>query len=82
MLIRQVDRQGVPGLSGATVAGVVSSLQIMVFGMVYKQLALMLNAMENHRTDSEWENALVVKVFTFNFFNSYELLGASSIVLH
>jgi anoctamin-10/anoctamin-7 len=38
---------------------------------VYSRLAIVLTDLENHRTQSEYEDALVVKTFLFQFVNSY-----------
>jgi hypothetical protein len=43
-------------------------------GQIYERMALFLNNWENHRTASEWDNALVVKNFLFQFANNYFLL--------
>jgi len=38
---------------------------------VYQWVAMQLNHFENHRTDQEFENALIAKTFIFQFINSY-----------
>ena len=38
---------------------------------VYSKVAKRLNSIENHRTDFEFENALIGKTFVFQFINSY-----------
>ncbi|KAL4176192.1 hypothetical protein KRP22_001146 [Phytophthora ramorum] len=50
---------------------VVNAVQILVLNMVYRLVARKLNDLENHRTDAEYENYLVIKVFLFQFCNSF-----------
>merc|ERR1740130_171958 len=42
--------------------------------VVYKDVAIMLNIYENHRTNSEYEYSLVLKIFWFQVINSYAAL--------
>jgi anoctamin-10/anoctamin-7 len=39
--------------------------------MIYQTIAENLNDMENHRTDTQYEDNLITKVFLFQFVNSY-----------
>ncbi|RLN81529.1 hypothetical protein BBJ28_00024684, partial [Nothophytophthora sp. Chile5] len=48
-----------------------NAIQILVLNMVYRFIAQKLNDLENHRTDSEYEDYLVIKVFLFQFCNSF-----------
>jgi hypothetical protein len=57
--------------NGALYAGVMNAVQIQVLNIVYKKVAETLNDWENHRTDTEYENQLIFKTFTFQFVNSY-----------
>ncbi|CEG40388.1 Protein required for meiotic chromosome segregation [Plasmopara halstedii] len=50
---------------------VVNAIQILVLNTVYRNVARKLNDYENHRTDAEYENYLVIKVFLFQFCNSF-----------
>ena len=52
-------------------AGILNAVQIQVLNIVYRKIALNLNAWENHRTDSDYENNLIAKTFLFQFVNSY-----------
>ena len=45
-----------------------------MFGTLYKGLARKLNEWENHRTESDYIDALVIKTFCFQFVNSYATL--------
>jgi hypothetical protein len=53
------------------VASVLNTIQIQVFNIVYNNVARQLTDLENHRTDSEYEDRLIVKLFVFQFINSY-----------
>uniref|UniRef100_A0A6A7G539 Anoctamin n=1 Tax=Hirondellea gigas TaxID=1518452 RepID=A0A6A7G539_9CRUS len=54
--------------------GIVNGIQIQVLNYFYGRLAVRLNQYENHRTDSEYENALIAKSFIFKFVNSFNTL--------
>jgi hypothetical protein len=56
---------------GAAIAGGANAIMIGVGNEIYTLLAEFLTAWENHRTQSEYENQLVMKTFLFRFFNSY-----------
>lgn len=62
-------------LTLATVGGAISSIlvtvQVMVLNYVFTIVARQLNDFENYRTHSAYEDALIVKVFSFQFINSY-----------
>jgi len=47
---------------------------IVVYGVVYEKIADILTDFENHRTHAQYENALVMKNFMFQFFNNYFVL--------
>lgn len=38
---------------------------------VYSDMAISLTDRENHRTDTEYEDSLIAKLFAFQFVNSY-----------
>ncbi|RLN26609.1 hypothetical protein BBJ28_00017546, partial [Nothophytophthora sp. Chile5] len=48
-----------------------NAIQIIVLNMIYRRVAKQLNDLENHRTDGEYENYLAIKVFLFQFCNSF-----------
>ncbi|OWZ22412.1 Anoctamin protein [Phytophthora megakarya] len=50
---------------------VANAVQILILNMVYRLIARKLNDLENHRTDAEYENYLAIKVFLFQFCNSF-----------
>lgn len=57
--------------SSARTIGILNAIQIKVFNYVYRYVARVLNNWENYETQSEYMNALVVKLFSFQFINSY-----------
>ncbi|RLN64909.1 hypothetical protein BBP00_00003151 [Phytophthora kernoviae] len=50
---------------------VANAIQILILNTVYRLVARKLNDLENHRTDGEYENYLAIKVFLFQFCNSF-----------
>jgi hypothetical protein len=56
---------------GGAVAGMVNAFQITTFNYLYKEIGITLTKMENHRTDTQYEWAKVLKAFVFQFLNSY-----------
>ena len=52
-------------------ASVANAVQIQVFNIVYKQLAVKFTDNENHKTQTQYENSLVLKIFMFQFTNSF-----------
>merc|ERR1712166_24920 len=52
-------------------AGILNGAFINIFNEVYKMLALYLTNLEPHRTDTEFNDGLITKVFLFQFINSY-----------
>jgi anoctamin-10/anoctamin-7 len=62
------------GTRGLIITSVINAVQIQVLNFVYALVANQLNNWENHRTQSDWENALIAKTFLFKFINSYNSL--------
>eukprot|EP00741_Cyanophora_paradoxa_P013014 tig00020660_g12569.t1 len=56
---------------GAFFGGVITALFIAVLNALYKPLAVKLTDLENHRTEKGYEDSMMVKVFLFQFVNSY-----------
>lgn len=50
---------------------ILNTVQIMIFNKIYAELALKLNKFENHKLLSSYENSLVLKIFFFNFINTF-----------
>jgi len=59
---------------GSTYVSVANALVIMIFNNIYGVIAEHMNEWENYKTDTEYENALIIKVFLFRFVNSYATL--------
>jgi len=70
-LRREMRRLGTRGL---IITSVINAVQIQVLNFIYALVANQLNNWENHRTQSDWENALIAKTFLFKFINSYNSL--------
>eukprot|EP00736_Rhodelphis_marinus_P013030 Rmarinus@m.25944 len=64
-----VKNENVFGLGWA--AGIMNGVIITVFNMLFMGVAETLNDWENHRTDTDYEDALIAKAFIFQFVNSY-----------
>merc|ERR1712072_669593 len=59
------------GSNASTIASFVNTIQIAIFNMIYSSLAIALNDAENHRTDTQYQDSLILKTFQFQFINSY-----------
>lgn len=59
------------GKLGQIGGGLVNAVFINVMNLVYKKVAIFLTSFENYRTETEYEDALILKVFLFQFVNSY-----------
>eukprot|EP00298_Acanthocystis_sp_HF-20_P010790 c19048_g2_i1.p1 GENE.c19048_g2_i1~~c19048_g2_i1.p1 ORF type:complete len:776 (-),score=283.97 c19048_g2_i1:55-2343(-) len=59
------------GKTGQIIGGMVNAVFINFMNVVYKKVAKWLNDFENYRTDTDYEDALISKVFLFQFINSY-----------
>lgn len=59
---------------GGIITAVINAVLIMIFNAIYGKVSFMLTDWENHRTDTEYENALISKTFLFKFVNSYNSL--------
>jgi len=53
------------------IPAVINSLFIIIFGKIYKWLALQLVAVENHRYEGDFENSIANKTYMFQFINTY-----------
>jgi hypothetical protein len=71
LVIRLVFQKMINAKTGATVASIAQALCTVLLNMIYKEIAVCMVDYENYRTDMEWENAIVQKVFPFQFINSY-----------
>jgi hypothetical protein len=57
--------------AASTIASIINTVQIQVFNLIYQYTARKLTDLENHRTDTEYEDRLITKLFVFQFINSY-----------
>jgi len=62
---------GVSLTNAQTFASVSNAIEIQVANIAYSYLAYALNDRENHRTETQYEDALITKTFVFQFINSY-----------
>jgi len=53
------------------IIGVISTIQILVLEHLWLLLAERMTDREGHRTDTEYEDALIAKTFVFTFVNAY-----------
>eukprot|EP01121_Diplochlamys_sp_Union-15-3_P016094 TRINITY_DN5416_c0_g1_i1.p1 TRINITY_DN5416_c0_g1~~TRINITY_DN5416_c0_g1_i1.p1 ORF type:complete len:745 (-),score=89.38 TRINITY_DN5416_c0_g1_i1:32-2266(-) len=56
---------------GPIVGGIVNGIVIIILERIYYFIAVKLNNMENHRTDTIYEDNLIFKLFLFQFINAY-----------
>jgi hypothetical protein len=63
--------QRINSLLGSIVGGALNAIVIMILNMVWNFIAVKLNDWENYRTETEYVNNLIFKVFSFYFVNSY-----------
>jgi anoctamin-10/anoctamin-7 len=59
------------GANASTIASILNTIQITLLNMAYQFVATALTDSENHRTDTEYEDNLITKLFMFQFLNSY-----------
>merc|ERR1711959_499606 len=71
LVMRLIFQKTIDASKGAKLASTLQALCTVALNIVYKEVAQMMVNMENHRTDEEWENAIINKVFIFQFINSY-----------
>lgn len=68
------SRGEVGQLMASVTSTFINTLSIMIMGKVYQKLAVYLTDWENHRTQTSYEDALIIKLFGFQFVNSYTSL--------
>ena len=59
------------GSPGGAAVGIVNSIAIIALNEVFKMLAAMLTTWENHRTETEFHDNLIVKCVSFQFICSF-----------
>jgi hypothetical protein len=55
----------------STIASILNAVQIQIFNILYQKISVILTNNENHRTDTLYEDSMIVKLFVFQFINSY-----------
>lgn len=60
--------------TGSIIAGFANAVLITIMNMVYDSVKCKLNDAENWSTNTEYEDALILKTFIFKFANSYSAL--------
>ncbi|XP_061188186.1 anoctamin-7-like [Saccostrea echinata] len=58
-------------LSTTVVSSLLNALSIFVLGKFYDFLAVKLTDWENHRTQTKYDDSLIMKLFAFQFVNNY-----------
>lgn len=65
-------------INGFNLAGplcsVLNAIQIVIFNGLYGKLAKFLTDLENHKTENQYQDSLIIKIFTFQFINSFNSL--------
>ncbi|XP_023221266.1 anoctamin-7-like isoform X1 [Centruroides sculpturatus] len=61
-------------LHGTVIAATLNTISIMILGRIYNFLAVKLTDWENHQTQSAYNDALIIKLFAFQFANTYTSL--------
>ena len=57
--------------AAGNLAAAVNAVQIQLLNLVYGHVARYLNDLENHATQTQFEDNLIAKTFCFQFINSY-----------
>ncbi|KAK2185181.1 hypothetical protein NP493_243g00000 [Ridgeia piscesae] len=56
------------------ISSVLNAISILILGKIYDVLAWKLTDWENHRTQTRYDDALIMKLFAFQFVNNYTTL--------
>jgi len=59
------------GRGGHYFCALLNAIQIQIFNGIYERMAISLTNWENHRTETQHENALTIKIFVFQIVNSF-----------
>ncbi|XP_052832861.1 anoctamin-7 [Octopus bimaculoides] len=70
-LFKNEDLRPRAAIIASTSAAIVNLIFIMLLGKVYERLAFSLTQWEMHRTQTDFEDQLIFKVFLFQFVNFY-----------
>eukprot|EP01119_Soliformovum_irregulare_P010297 TRINITY_DN2524_c0_g1_i1.p1 TRINITY_DN2524_c0_g1~~TRINITY_DN2524_c0_g1_i1.p1 ORF type:complete len:732 (-),score=157.04 TRINITY_DN2524_c0_g1_i1:18-2213(-) len=58
-------------LFGGVLGAAANAVTILILNKVYEKLAVLITNWENHRTQSSYDNMIILKTFLFQFVNSY-----------
>lgn len=56
------------------ICSVLNAIQILVFNVIYQKLAKIMTDFENHKTENQYQDSYIWKVFAFQFVNSFNSL--------
>lgn len=68
------DKAGFDETVGGYVALIINAIVIQLLAYLYKKIAKVLNDLEDHKTDTRYEDSLIAKTYIFSFVNSYSTL--------
>lgn len=71
LVMRLIFQATIDAQYGPLMASVLQALCTVVLNVIYKEIAICMVDYENYRTDEEWEDSIISKVFLFQFINSY-----------
>lgn len=57
-----------------TIISTINALQIQIFNQIFNQIAFYMTQFENHKTQTVFEQSLIMKTFVFRFVNSFNSL--------
>ncbi|RKP20294.1 hypothetical protein ROZALSC1DRAFT_21527 [Rozella allomycis CSF55] len=67
-------KNGYNGYLSNFIASLFNLMSIILLSSVYARISLLLTKWENHKTDTQFEDSLILKLFLFDFINSYSSL--------
>lgn len=56
------------------IPSIINAIQIVIFNIIYSSLAYILTNYENHKTQTSYEQSLILKTFVFQFVNSFNAI--------
>ncbi|GBB95120.1 hypothetical protein RclHR1_02480019 [Rhizophagus clarus] len=59
---------------GSVITAVINLATIIILNLVYKNVARFLTDFENHKTETQYEDSLILKAYLFDFVNFYSAL--------
>eukprot|EP01091_Cochliopodium_minus_P009763 TRINITY_DN2477_c0_g1_i1.p1 TRINITY_DN2477_c0_g1~~TRINITY_DN2477_c0_g1_i1.p1 ORF type:complete len:760 (+),score=227.49 TRINITY_DN2477_c0_g1_i1:44-2323(+) len=68
---RLVIQRRVGGTVGGAIGSAIIAISVIILNQIYNQIAILLNRMENHVTETAYNDNLAIKTFLFQFVNSY-----------